>query len=79
MLTTRQQVAGLFGYTHSYFHADLGTVGDAVVFLRTLLRGADLRDVNLDVYRSAVLSAQTNTTGPGIAASCAGTSSTPAG
>ena len=27
----------MFGYTRSYFHADLPTVGDAVVFLRTLL------------------------------------------
>ena len=37
VLVNRQQVAVLFGYTHSYFHADLATVGDAVVFLRTLL------------------------------------------
>jgi len=37
VLTAGDQVAVLFGYTHSYFHADLPTVGDAVVFLRTLL------------------------------------------
>lgn len=37
VLTRRRQVSVLFGYTHSYFHADLPTVGDAVVFLRTLL------------------------------------------
>ena len=37
VLVKRQHVAVLFGYTHSYFHADLATVGDAVVFLRTLL------------------------------------------
>ena len=37
LITDRAQVAVLFGYTRSYFHADLATVGDAVVFLRTLL------------------------------------------
>jgi isocitrate dehydrogenase kinase/phosphatase len=37
LLTRRQEVSILFGYTFSYFLADLPTVGDAVVFLRTLL------------------------------------------
>ncbi len=37
VLTQRDDVAALFGYTRSYFQADLETVGDAVVFLRTLL------------------------------------------
>lgn len=37
LLTKRRQVSVLFGYTFSYFLADLPTVGDAVVFLRTLL------------------------------------------
>lgn len=37
LLTRREHIAVLFGYTRSYFHADLPTVGDAVVFLRTLL------------------------------------------
>lgn len=37
LLTERRQVSILFGYTFSYFMADLPTVGDAVVFLRTLL------------------------------------------
>lgn len=37
MLTRRRQLSILFGYTFSYFLADLPTVGDAVVFLRTLL------------------------------------------
>jgi isocitrate dehydrogenase kinase/phosphatase len=37
VLTERAQVAQVFGYTRSYFQADLPTVGDAVVFLRTLL------------------------------------------
>ena len=37
VLTDRDDVAALFGYTRSYFQADLETVGDAVVFLRTLL------------------------------------------
>lgn len=37
VLTRRADVAQLFGISRSYFHADLATVGDAVVFLRTLL------------------------------------------
>ncbi len=37
VLTERAHVAQVFGFTQSYFHADLATVGDAVVFLRTLL------------------------------------------
>ena len=45
VLTTRQHVAVLFGYTHSYFHADLATVGDAVVFLRTLLPGKPVDEI----------------------------------
>jgi isocitrate dehydrogenase kinase/phosphatase len=45
VLTTRQHVAVLFGYTHSYFHADLPTVGDAVVFLRLLLPGKAVDEI----------------------------------
>lgn len=37
LLCRRLQVSVLFGFTFSYFLADLPTVGDAVVFLRTLL------------------------------------------
>jgi isocitrate dehydrogenase kinase/phosphatase len=37
VLTRRADVAQLFGVSRSYFQADLPTVGDAVVFLRTLL------------------------------------------
>lgn len=37
VLTAHDDIAVLFGYTHNYFHADLPTVGDAVVFLRALL------------------------------------------
>ena len=37
LITDRRQVSRLFGFTYSYFHADLPTVGDAIVFLRTLL------------------------------------------
>lgn len=37
LLTRRLQLSILFGYTYSYFLADLPTVADAVVFLRTLL------------------------------------------
>ena len=45
VLSSRQHVAVLFGYTHSYFHADLATVGDAVVFLRTLLPGKPVDEI----------------------------------
>ena len=37
VLSAREHVAQVFGFARSYFHADLPTVGDAVVFLRTLL------------------------------------------
>jgi len=37
VLTARAHVAQVFGFARSYFHADLPTVGDAIVFLRTLL------------------------------------------
>lgn len=37
LLVRRLHVSILFGYTFSYFLADLPTVGDTVVFLRTLL------------------------------------------
>jgi len=37
LITERRAVSILFGFTWSYFHADLPTVGDAIVFLRTLL------------------------------------------
>ena len=37
VLCAREHVAQVFGFARSYFHADLPTVGDAVVFLRTLL------------------------------------------
>ncbi|MCW0460325.1 Isocitrate dehydrogenase kinase/phosphatase [Xanthomonas sacchari] len=37
VLTKRNDVAQLFGISRSYFQADLATVGDAVVFLRSLL------------------------------------------
>lgn len=37
VLTERDDVAVLFGITRSYFLADFATVGDAVVFLKTLL------------------------------------------
>ncbi|MCF6031942.1 bifunctional isocitrate dehydrogenase kinase/phosphatase, partial [Xanthomonas perforans] len=37
VLTRRSDVAQLFSNSRSYFQADLSTVGDAVVFLRSLL------------------------------------------
>ncbi len=37
LITDRDHLAQLFGFTRSHFFADLPTVGDAVVFLRALL------------------------------------------
>ncbi|WP_440225727.1 bifunctional isocitrate dehydrogenase kinase/phosphatase [Dokdonella sp. MW10] len=37
LLTEIDHVSVLFGYTRSYFHADLPTIGDTVVFLASLL------------------------------------------
>ncbi|ALN88944.1 isocitrate dehydrogenase kinase/phosphatase family protein [Lysobacter capsici] len=45
VLTVRSEVVQLFSYSRSYFHADLGTVGDAVVFLRTLLPGKPIDEL----------------------------------
>lgn len=45
VLTHRADVAHLFGTSRSYFHADLATVGDAVVFLRTLLPNKPIDEI----------------------------------
>ncbi len=45
VLTRRSDVVHLFSYSRSYFHADLGTVGDAVVFLRTLLPAKPIDEI----------------------------------
>ena len=45
VLTRRADVAHLFGTSRSYFHADLATVGDAVVFLRSLLPGKPIDEI----------------------------------
>jgi isocitrate dehydrogenase kinase/phosphatase len=45
VLTHRADVAHLFGTSRSYFHADLATVGDAVVFLRSLLPGKPIDEI----------------------------------
>ncbi len=45
VLTRRADVAQLFSYSRSYFHADLETVGDAVVFLRTLLPNKPIDEI----------------------------------
>ncbi len=37
VIMEENQVSILFGFTRSYFHVDLETVGDAVVFLKSLL------------------------------------------
>ncbi|WP_349985450.1 bifunctional isocitrate dehydrogenase kinase/phosphatase [Stenotrophomonas sp. WHRI 8082] len=45
VLTRRADVAHLFGVSRSYFHANLSTVGDAVVFLRSLLPGKPIDEI----------------------------------
>ena len=45
VLTRRRDVAHLFGVSRSYFQADLATVGDAVVFLRSLLPGKPVDEI----------------------------------
>jgi len=45
VLTRREHIAVLFGFTRSYFHADLATVGDTVVFLRTLLPSKPIDEI----------------------------------
>jgi len=45
VLTRRRDVAHLFGVSRSYFQANLGTVGDAVVFLRSLLPGKPIDEI----------------------------------
>ena len=45
VITEREHVAVVFGFTRSYFQADLATVGDAVVFLRTLLPKKPVNEV----------------------------------
>jgi len=45
VLTARRDVAHLFGVSRSYFQADLATVGDAVVFLRSLLPGKPIDEI----------------------------------
>jgi isocitrate dehydrogenase kinase/phosphatase len=45
VLTNRADVAQLFSYSRSYFHADLSTVGDAVVFLRTLVPNKPIDEI----------------------------------
>jgi isocitrate dehydrogenase kinase/phosphatase len=45
VITDTDVVAQVFGFTRSYFHADLPTVGDAVVFMRTLLPSKPLDEL----------------------------------
>jgi isocitrate dehydrogenase kinase/phosphatase len=45
VLSKRRDVAHLFGVSRSYFMADLATVGDAVVFLRSVLPGKPVDEI----------------------------------
>jgi len=45
VLTRRSDVSILFGFTRSYIHADLGTVADVVVFLRSIIPGKPVAEI----------------------------------
>ena len=45
VLTRRSDVSILFGFTRSYIHADLETVADVVVFLRSIIPGKPVAEV----------------------------------
>jgi isocitrate dehydrogenase kinase/phosphatase len=45
VLTEVDQVSLLFGFTRSYFHADLPTIGDVVVFLAALLPHKPIEEI----------------------------------
>jgi isocitrate dehydrogenase kinase/phosphatase len=45
VLTSRSDVSILFGFTRSYIHADLETVADVVVLLRSILPGKPVAEI----------------------------------
>ncbi|UCC15030.1 MAG: bifunctional isocitrate dehydrogenase kinase/phosphatase [Gammaproteobacteria bacterium] len=45
VLTSRSDVSILFGFTRSYIHADLETVADVVVLLRSILPGKPIAEI----------------------------------
>lgn len=51
VMTHRDDVAQLFGFTRSYFFADLPTVGDAIVFLRGLMPTRAVSELYISVGR----------------------------
>jgi len=51
VITHRDDVAQLFGFTRSYFFADLPTVGDAIVFLRGLMPTRAVSELYISVGR----------------------------
>lgn len=51
VLTEHRPISVLFGYTQNYFHADLPTVGDAVVYLRNLLPRKPLDELYIALGR----------------------------
>jgi isocitrate dehydrogenase kinase/phosphatase len=51
VITDRDDVAQLFGFTRSYFFADLPTVGDAIVFLRSLMPTRAVSELYISVGR----------------------------
>jgi len=51
VITNRDDVAQLFGFTRSYFFADLPTVGDAIVFLRSLMPTRAVSELYISVGR----------------------------
>ncbi len=45
VLTEMDPVSALFGFTRSYFHADLPTIGDVVVFLQRLMPHKPIEEI----------------------------------
>jgi isocitrate dehydrogenase kinase/phosphatase len=52
VLTRRSDVSILFGFTRSYIHADLATVADVVVFLRSIIPGKPVAEIFTVVGRA---------------------------
>lgn len=52
VLTDTDEVSALFGYTRSYFHADLDVIRDAVVFMHALLPHKPIEEIYTVVGRA---------------------------
>lgn len=45
VMTTEDEVSILFGYSRSYFHADLETIADTIVFMQKILPGKPISEL----------------------------------